>query len=264
VKTENGESDLELTFRTSADATKVLVENKIDAPLQPDQAERYFARAERYSKSRRYGRVLTVLVAPRKYLGEQGGQLGFDAAITYEAIRDQISRSSDPGPRIDYKNALLDVAIRRAKVGWTPQPNRRVETFWQQYWKLAREIAPQLSMPRPRGIRPARSQFIEFRPAGLPPGVKLKHKVNHGNVDLQFAGMGARRDELELRYGRKRPSGAQFEGAGKSAVVRLAVTPIDMTKADFDTSTNAIREGIEAAARLLAWYQTVHESKRVG
>ena len=48
VHTETGESDIELIVRSQPQLTKVLIENKIDAPLQPRQAERYRERAVSY------------------------------------------------------------------------------------------------------------------------------------------------------------------------------------------------------------------------
>ena len=83
VNTSTGESDLELTLRDRGQVTRVLIENKIDAPLQPHQAGRYKDRAASYVSSGDCDAAVTVLVAPACYVA---GVTGFDHILTYETI----------------------------------------------------------------------------------------------------------------------------------------------------------------------------------
>ena len=82
VDTQNGESDLELTFQGFGGGVKILIEDKIDAPFQPNQAQRYLERAEGYRASGLYAEVVTVLVAPKVYFGNDAENLDFDAKVT--------------------------------------------------------------------------------------------------------------------------------------------------------------------------------------
>ena len=253
VKTMNGESDLELTFHSSSGLIKILVENKVDAAFQPNQPERYSERADGYRALKKYQEALTVVVAPEVYFGDDGSAFGFDAKVTYDDALAWFEQA-EIGARKDYKLAILRGAIDRARRGWKLVPHRGVGDFWRAYWELCEEIAPELSMPVPKAEIPAESHFMRFRPALLPAGVSLWHKVAYGHVDLQFAGMGNKLAEMEHLY---RPSllpSMRIERAAKSAVIRVRVEPVDMTATTFREAAASIRKGIEAASLLLEWY----------
>jgi hypothetical protein len=262
VRTESGESDLELTFQESSGTLKVLIENKVDAAFQLNQPQRYVERASEYRKSGNYGEVVTVVMAPQVYFGEEPENYGFDARITYETVLGWFSASERASPRTDYKLTLLRAAIDRGRSGWQLVPHPNVGQFWRSYWQLAEQIARQLSMPVPKSEIPAGSHFIVFRPAALPANVKLKHKVGYGHVDLEFREMGDRLAEMERLYGAALPTGARIEKAAKSAVVRTRVDAIDITRADFAANEAVVREGIETAASLLDWYTKMHPSPK--
>lgn len=256
VKTMNGESDLELTFHGSSGLVKILIENKVDAAFQPNQPQRYAERAERYRGVGAYREILTVVIAPEVYFGNESSAFGFDAKVTYEAALAWFEQAQ-LGARKGYKLAMLRGAIDRGRLGWKLVPHRGVSEFWRAYWQLCEQIAPQLSMPVPKGEIPADSHFIRFRPAILPDSVSLYHKVGYGHVDLQFAGMGDRLAEIEQLYRSSLQPSMRIDKAAKSAVVRVRVAPVDMTTAAFSSARGAIRQGIEAAVLLLDWYSKV-------
>ena len=56
----DGESDLVVAFETKDGLVLALVENKIAAPFQPEQAQRYAARAQRWSFSALHRRLSLV------------------------------------------------------------------------------------------------------------------------------------------------------------------------------------------------------------
>lgn len=253
VRTDTGESDLEITFGSQAGRILVLIENKVDQSFQPTQPQRYAERAKRYESSSKYAQVVTVLIAPQSYFGE-GEDFGFDAIVSYEMVQEWF-RAADLGkPRTDYKCSLLQTAIDRGRMGWQPVPHEAVSRFWQSYWQLAMTVAPQLSMPPPKEQVPGRSNFVFFRPAALPVDVRLKHKVGAGHVDLEFRGKGDQLADLYAREGGL-PPGAKIKTAGKSAVVRCYVDPVDMTHEAFSERKETIAKGIGAAAILLEWYR---------
>lgn len=256
VKTGNGESDLELTFAGAGGSLMVLVENKVDAMLQPRQAERYTERASAYA--RKAGDiVVTALLAPQVYFAEEDNDLGFNATVAYEELLDWFAAAGHLGRRREYKLTLLRNAIDRGRAGWTLVPHPQVGEFWLAYWRVAERIAPQLAMPLPKAEIPASSNFILFRPADLPRSVSLMHKVTYGNVDLQFAGMGERLAEMEEQYRQFLLPSMRIERANKSAVIRIRVEPADMTTTAFCDCEGTMRKGIEAAVILMEWYRKV-------
>lgn len=250
VASSNGESDIELMFQSAVGITRLLIENKIDAILQPRQPERYAERGNTYIKSKLCDNFLTVLVAPEAY-GTATPE--FDVRITYEELREWFDTQRPRDSRLPYKLALLDQALKRSASGWTLVPNSAATSFWLAYWRLTCEIAPELRMPTP-GVKPATSNFIRYRPASLRAGVELLHKVPYGKVDLQFSGMAAGAADFSRAYAGKLAQGMRIEAAGKSLVVRMVVPRVAL-EAPFESSASAIREALNAARQLLAWYE---------
>ncbi len=159
VTSSTGESDLELIYRNQTGVTKVLVENKIDAVLQPRQPERYGERGRAYVEAGSCDNILTVLIAPEVYAADE---TSFDVRISYEAMREWFQERAVEDNRAKYKLELLDGAIARGRRGWTLVPDKAATSFWASYWRLASSIAPQLQMPAP-GVKPATSSFIRFQ-----------------------------------------------------------------------------------------------------
>jgi hypothetical protein len=104
----------------------------------------------------------------------------------------------------------------------------------------------------PPATKPATSTFIYFHPAGLRKGVKLIHKLTYGNVDIQLANKAAILQAVNDKHGSFLESGMSIQVAGKSAVVRLKVPPINI-QAPWADSEPAVREGIWAAKLLNLW-----------
>jgi hypothetical protein len=253
VTTSSGESDLELSVSTNVGVVKVLIEDKVDAGLQPDQPKRYTERARGYVANRQAAETRTVLVAPKAYLPDGNDAGGFDYWVSHDEILEWFEAAGGSDQRAQYKCALLARAIDRGKAGWRLVPDKAVTEFWQRYWEVARAVAPTVRMPRP-SKKPASSCFVYFRPTGLHKGVSLIHKVVYGNIDLQFSGKAGDIEALERGFATPRERDMSLEAAGKSAVVRIRVAPIDMT-VPFSSSEPAVQEGLRAAVRLVEWYR---------
>ncbi len=249
VLTPNGETDIELKLLFKGETIKVLIENKVDAVLQPNQADRYRQRAEQYG-----GRKVIVVVAPVKYFRPNEPH-GYDFHVTYESILSWFDTARFLGDRRVYKLAALRQAIERAKHGWQSVPDARTTDFWQQYWETVGRIAPTLRMPRPEP-KPARSSFIRFRPLTLGADVELLHKVRHGRVDLQIGGMGGNLMLIEEKFGKHMTGDMRVEKASKSAVIRIHVKKIDV-KLPYDQSKQAVEEALNAALALLRAYENL-------
>lgn len=260
VKTLNGESDLELVLAQSQRLVRVLIENKVDAAFQPNQPQRYSERAKNHLLSGEYSEIVTVVLAPEVYFGDEASYFGFDAAITYENILSWFELADIGSSRKAYKVELLRGAIDRGRQGWKLIPDPIVTEFWQSYRSLADQIAPELAMPIPKKEIPARSSFIRFRPAALPSTVSLLHKFAHGYVDLQFTGMGSKLLQLEDRYRAYMLPSMRIEKAAESAVIRILVDPIIITaNAAFSDYEASVREALEAALTLYRWYREQHK-----
>lgn len=253
VTQSTGESDLEVTCADSeGQLRRLLIENKISASFQPQQAERYRERGATYVERGECVAFYTVLVAPAQYFGDDKSLKGFDGRLTYEAIRDWFLQNEAMGERRYYKTALLTSAIEKALYGYQPIEDVPVSDFWQSYWEMARRIAPELQMERPQP-KPSGAGFIYFRPRTLPPGVEICHKLLHGKIDLQFRSMGERLDDLESWFGKHLHRDMEITRAGKSGVIRLRV-PVLNTGIDFVSQSVRVQHGLFRAKRLYAWF----------
>ena len=261
VTQSNGESDLELLFQVEDGSTLlVMIENKVGAGFQPLQAERYRSRSENYLLRGDCGQVLTIITAPEYYFGGSYSCKGFDGRVSYEAIMRWFTGSDTIGARRAYKEAVLRAAIDKSSLGYQPVEDAVATKFWRDYWEIVRDTASELRMPEP-GVKTAGSTFISFKPAGLPAGADIVHKLTGtkgaatGFVDIQFPGMGALTLELTSVLQGLLEDGMSVVRASKSAAIRIIVPTVDPNR-EAAEQLEAIREGVTAAQRLLGWYQS--------
>lgn len=253
VTQSTGQSDLELAVTLdSGTRLIVLIENKVDASLELNQAERYRARAEAYLTSNECDVGKTLLVAPERYCGSATELKGFDHRLSYEQIRDWFD-TSNLGDRAKYKAALLTGAIEKSTLGYQPVADAPVTDFWYAYWQAAQQRAPELQMQQPIS-KPAKAGFIYFRPPSLPKGIEICHKLPHGHIDLQINGWGSRLDEVHRVLGSTLEPEMSLAKASKSAVIRIRGASIDAAK-PFTSQETVVLSGLLSAARLLAWSQ---------
>jgi hypothetical protein len=257
----NGETDVDLTFGRAHDLVRVLVENKVDASFQHRQPERYHERRQQYQADDQFGEIVTVLVAPKRYLERAGSAAGFDFKLPYEAIAEWLKTNDYPDSRRQYKLAVLAQAIERSRNGYVHNPNDSVTLFWERYWQTVNQIAPELGLRTP-GVK-ARNYIIDFSPPPLmsEKSTRLRHKLCPqgkmcGYIDLEFGN--CTRDALAMRFPTNRMCGTEFVKAGKSAAVRLFVERIDMKQFEIDglyeNCAAAVTAGVVAARELLGWY----------
>lgn len=221
----DGESDLIIALSENRQAVLLLVENKISADFQPEQAERYQQRASRWLSEQGIAAVLTILVAPAEYLVRPGVEV-FQKHISYEEIAETLTAQSDPRS-LFFARALL-AGVEAYRRGYVMEPDERVSDMWLAYWRSAQVLAPELRLAPP-GLRPGRSTWIYFRDAV---GIETDRsnavvvlKAERGQADLQFA------DTSPLDLGRRThgllDSKMKVVSAKKSAAIRIEVEEVD-------------------------------------
>jgi hypothetical protein len=187
---ELGESDIVVLYENGH---AILVENKIGAIAQKNQAKRYRQRGEKGLLCKSWSSYSTCIIAPNNYLERTADARGYQTHISYEQIRDWFG--SHNTERHQFKRNLMHEAIEQNRRGYTNIPDARVTAFWKDYWDFATLDYPNLGMYQP-GNKPANSSFIYFHPEALPGKFQLIHKVDHGFVDLQIANMSQMLDNL--------------------------------------------------------------------
>lgn len=242
-----GESDLIATFAIEDETTAVLLENKIKAPFQQDQALRYYKRGELGLSAGLWNRFITCLLAPSRYI-EATDQSQFDHCITYESLTPHFRRNADDAHG-QWRAALLEQAAAGGASGsYVMKPDANTSGLFLAVWKLANDEFPQLRMRR-QEKRPRKSVWTQFPDADLPKPVYLVHKASDGaSCDLTFPQTTP--EELDRRYGSILESDMFVCKAGKSAAIRILTPQLDQD-IPFEQQVDAARAGLSAAARLL-------------
>ncbi len=253
-----GETDVEFGFTSDGRRTLILIENKIDAPFQPRQAERYRERAVQLCESGECTECLTVLLAPDEYLTSTSGCEEFDVTVSYEQMRGHFLKrgqgNDELARRCRYRVGVLDQAINRYRRGYTAIPDETMTKFWSAYYQQARQTAPELGMARP-GAKPAGSTFICFVGIEQQPGLPrclIVHKFTHGYVDLELAGLAGHLEELESSLRPVLAEEMHLRRAGRSLAVTIDV-PVLSVEIAFEEQAAAAGAGIRAAMKLRSW-----------
>ena len=85
ISNEHGESDLTLVAgRPGGERIALLIENKLNAPPQPEQSARYQRRGELGKADGHWQEYATCLVAPKRYLGASVNAAGYFSTVSYE------------------------------------------------------------------------------------------------------------------------------------------------------------------------------------
>jgi hypothetical protein len=246
----DGESDLIVAWDGPQGSVVALIENKIAAEFQPDQALRYSQRAARWAATETIDRVTSVLFAPSDYLSRPGSE-AFQVKASYEDAAEALEASKDP--RSSFLASALLAGISSYRRGYVAVPDELVSGMWQQLWEQTARLAPALRFRRP-GDKPGRSTWIYFREAegcNDPKQAVLVWKAERGQVDLQFRSRSAA--DLEKACMHLLRPNMSVVTAGKSASIRMEVPPIDFS-GDTYGQRSAIEAGITASEQLRQYY----------
>lgn len=227
-----GENDIVLTVRSGSQRFAILVEDKIDALPQPDQAKRYKLRAEKIIASAQYDKVFICLVAPQHYLDNDTEP--YPCRISYERIA---SFLADGTARGEYKANVLRLAISQERRRALPVKNDIVTDFWQNYHAALIKDQPDAIMHYPKVV-PINSDWPMIRFPGFATQMHIVHKMAQGNIDLETGLSESELRNILSRWNEERIMVAQ---TGKSFVLRIPVPPLDRMQS-FNSQELAVRE----------------------
>lgn len=265
--------------QTSGTRVALLIENKLDATEQPDQAESY--REELGILDEGFHHAAMIIVCPEEYAAQHHNFTDkFDATVTYEMIaawfRELMNEAgADTILRHEFRAAILDQAIHKHRRGYTPVPDKIVGDFNALYVSFLEQVAPDIrpgpSMLKPANPRESTSMIFDQNATlkTLPRDIRPRrfaHELGRGSerranyVAVTFGGWGAAfpaiRAQLEADV---QAIGAEFD-AQKPTKVRpnpglkmsIATSPVD-NQGSFDAQRPAIEAGIVTAEVLRRW-----------
>jgi hypothetical protein len=255
-----GESDVVHLFRSEEGKNvALLIENKIDAPPQPAQAERYRKRGEKGITEGSWEEFRTCLVAPEQYLAA-GTETGhYDCAISYEELLSFFVSRRHRDPRFLYKAQVIREAIQKRRDGYQPKVSLEMTKFVEDYVALAKKEYPQLHV-LPAKPRPAGSTWVTFKPHDYARNASLSHQLTGGYVKLFLADEAKQFEKWLTRIEPHLEDGMTLEPAGKSVGLAVPVPMLDPLKRSVADQIAEVREGLAAAARIDSVYRKTLKS----
>lgn len=247
-----GESDLIVVYQSDdGERFALLIEDKVDAPLQPEQIARYRLRADRDRALGIYSDYEVVLCAPQHYIKARSDLGGFDQLISLEQIAEIIHAQGDP--RANYRGSFLETAGTRRINAWSREDDAATNEFWDAAYELATREFPQLEMRRLKLTKD--SSWINFRPHDFPTQPKriyVSFKGDRGQIDLTFSNTTAYLFQPVITN--LLDSDMSVHQTSASAVIRIETTGFRIADG-VAVGMPKVRAAFEASSRLIALYR---------
>lgn len=249
----HGESDLQVIVERKGRHHAILVEDKIDAPAQPDQYKRYCERGDRGIAEGRWADYSIYIVAPEKYLSSNREAIEYPNKVSYEAVRKELLQEND-----SVSLAIIETALKRSEGVLPAVVDEAVTAFWENYYDYHEQYAPHLMLHVNRGKKGPNAIWPDFKT--VLKGTKILHKSAQGCVDLEFRGLAEQLNRLKDTLRPYLSSDMSVERTGGSAVVRIFVPTMDFSK-PFTIYEKEIVTVFAAVERLNQLAMTICENK---
>jgi hypothetical protein len=140
VSDTDGETDLLLRVLKNGRRIGILIENKVSAPEQNLQAERYHLRGIRSREDGKLDEYVTVMCAPQSYLDGLSANTVYQHRFPYELIAEWFGEKV--GRRAAWRHHFMLEAIEQGRRGYTMVVNATTTAFHQDYWQYLRNRHP--------------------------------------------------------------------------------------------------------------------------
>ena len=241
VSTSDGESDVEVVFKDGNDRIAFLIEDKIDAIAQPDQANRYEIRAKKAVEQGKYDKYYVFIVAPEKYLQGNKEASKYENQVSYEQIYNCLKEG--------FEKSMLEKALDESRHGYVPIEDRNVTEFWNNIYDFVEVKYPGVfNLWGKKGeSRGANAIWINIKSGS---GTTIVIKADRGYVDLEIAGYADKfqkfsKDNQVLLDEKK----LYVRTASKSLAIRKYIEPFDFKKS-FSDQLDYVEEGFRKAKEL--------------
>jgi hypothetical protein len=179
--TGKGETDVLVKYgvQNGSLPTAILIEDKIRAGFQRDQAERYRKRGEE-GKDKDWSDYWTCLVSHSKYFVDRGD---FDAVVTLQALQEYFAKRTDDRSR--FRASILEQTIRKYEATGIQNIDPDMTRFRAMYaGECAKSLKPgQWEYDKAKDAWRDDTWF-SFRGTAWPRGVKVVHQARSGRMKL--------------------------------------------------------------------------------
>jgi len=260
--TTGRESDLIYLFHSADEdgLLAILIENKIDAVAQPNQAEDYLKRGQS-GEGDKWNQFRTCLVAPNSYLDDAPNASLYQANVSYEELLAYFASRQDRDERFRWKVRLIEHAIVKKAEGYQAVISAAATEFAREYYALAVSMHSDLGL-RPPKPRPAGNTWMAFRPSWLPKDVVIEHQVTAGAVKLLIYGAAERVDDLRRDLDFYLRDDMHIAAAGKSAAIVLKVPEVESVEIPFEIARERMKSAIEGVAAVQSVARGILKARR--
>lgn len=254
VQTEYGETDVLLDLRHNDQSIAVMIEDKIGAPMQPEQCERYHVRGSILRESGKTDCYLTVLCAPLSYLNAVPTTQSWGHRLALEEVAQRLEIIGQPG--WEWRQAIiLNACSRIARA--READNRRNLAYDDVLIKLKKDYRafvntnyPMLNASRQEG----RDREYYLNAVGLPSGIRFKHAFFRGEISLILEKKWVERAQQWL-------SGQQSENFwvcmhGSELHLRDSVDVLDPLL-PLDQQPEPVRGALDRISRMIPWAKEI-------
>lgn len=179
-----GESDLEIYLDADGKSVVLLIEDKINAPAQKNQFERY----EKRKASLHNAEVYIILVAPKTYLSSAQAE-GYINKVSYEKLMSCFNE-------LDFSYQLLKRGCEKQENGKVV--DERVTAYWRHYREFCHSYndrtGANLRLIESVDERTSQGQWLEYRTSI--PRCHVVHKTDRGFADLEIPGQAKNIDSI--------------------------------------------------------------------
>jgi len=240
-----GESDIAFLFEgIDGPRTAILIENKIGAPPQPEQGQRYRLRGEKGLREGYWEKFKTCVIAPSKYLLSSRHTESYDANISHEELLAYFQSRRPRGERYTYKAQILLEGIEQNRRGYQPAHNDEMTKFVSDYFVYASDEYANLGMQEAKP-RPAGSTWIMFYPKSFQKGINMAHQLTAGWVKVFFTGQAGALESLQEKYKSILPNGASIALAGKSVAISMEIPKIEPLSTSFSDQKEIVKQALQ-------------------
>lgn len=236
---ELGESDLTVLFEHRTEKIALLIEDKIDATAQPEQASRYIDRGDKGLADGNYDKYYIFIVAPKEYLDTNEEARKYPYSISYEEILNYYKSRDDN--RSAFKASQIERAIKKKEKGYQPVVNDGVSDFWEKYVAYQQNYYPELMLASSAGKKGSAATWPRFRTNIR--GLYILHKSEKGYIDLTFESAKDRISEIDelikSTFGGYEEIGISIVITSKSVALRM-VAPILDFKLPFEEQRSKV------------------------
>lgn len=238
---DNGESDIVLSYIAFGQHYKIMIENKIDAPAQVFQAQRYIERA----KDEECDRIEIVIIAPQEYLDKNAEAQKYPYQVPYEIIAEYFAGYNSM--RGKYRADMLHQAIDKTRRGYIAKKDDIVTAFWQKYYDELMKTFPDDAVMKYPDKKPADSDWPHIKFRNMPSKWFIQHKMSQGDMDVVTTF--SAQEALEFSEILKSLQQGCIKKVGKAYNLRIPVPKLDRRK-DFEQQIGAVKKCFSALSAL--------------